>query len=246
MLKARSFFCLGQEVDQLPLKYWNQWHPLPEARVPGFPGCLELSALLYLQIKREKREKGDLQVEWTLLAYGSVPHQLIKFTLGFFYIPTHTKTLVLQYFQDFKMCCTHQDFITDWQHLVVIFKPSGQRLQLLKGIWMTSHTFSRQQHLHRDSWRGWQAVWVPIRDQTTFVAGGEQIPQLTSQPVRSLDRTYIAEPSVRQMGETVRKQLRNGLARINQCQLPGKYNIWSYQVVLYPKVIWPLKLSENG
>ncbi len=81
-------------------------------------------------------------------------------------------------------------------------------------------------------------------DHTIFVAGGEEIPLLANQSVRSLGRTYTADLSDRQMGETVRKQLADGLARINQSQLPGKYKVWSYQFILYPRVMWPLKMSE--
>ncbi|KAK0138756.1 LINE-1 retrotransposable element ORF2 protein [Merluccius polli] len=81
-------------------------------------------------------------------------------------------------------------------------------------------------------------------DHTTFVAGGEEIPLLASQPIRSLGRTYTADLSDRQMAETVRKQLADGLARINQSQLPGKYKVWSYQFILYPRVMWPLKMSD--
>ncbi len=81
-------------------------------------------------------------------------------------------------------------------------------------------------------------------DRAIFVAGGEEIPWLANQPVRSLGRTYSADLSDRQMGETVRKQLADGLARINQSQLPGKYKVWSYQFILYPRVMWPLKMSE--
>ena len=36
----------------------------------------------------------------------------------------------------------------------------------------------------------------------------------------------------------------NGLARINQSQLPDKYKVWCYQFILYQKVMWPLKMSE--
>ncbi len=81
-------------------------------------------------------------------------------------------------------------------------------------------------------------------DHTIFVAGGEEILLLENQPVRSLGRTYTADLSDRQMGETVRKQLADGLARINQSQLPGKYKVWSYQFILYPRVMWPLKMSK--
>ncbi|KAL7406506.1 hypothetical protein ABVT39_020861 [Epinephelus coioides] len=40
------------------------------------------------------------------------------------------------------------------------------------------------------------------------------------------------------------KQLSDGLARINQSQLSGKYKVWCYQFTLYRRVIWPLSMSE--
>ncbi|KAA0713713.1 hypothetical protein E1301_Tti015789 [Triplophysa tibetana] len=81
-------------------------------------------------------------------------------------------------------------------------------------------------------------------DNSIIVTGGEEIPLLVNQPVRSLGRTYTADLSDRQIGETVRKQLADGLARINQSQLLGKYKVWSNQFVLYPRVMWPLKMNK--
>ncbi len=266
-----------------------------KAGVPGFPGCVEHSAVIWEQIQRAKREKGDLHVVWLDLAnaYGSVPHQLIEFALDFFYIPVCIKALVAKYFKDLQMCCTHQDFTTDWQQLEVgiamgcsispilfvaafeiiligarkmvggVKLASGQRLPAVRGymddittILQTAACTTRL--LKRiDELVSWARMKIKppksrslsIRkgvrsDKTIFVAGGEPIPLLASQPVRSLGRTYTAELSDRQMGETVRKQLADGLAKINQNQLPGKYKVWCYQFILYQRVMWPLKMSE--
>ncbi len=92
-----------------------------KAGAPGFPGCVEHSAVIWEQIQRAKRERGDLHVVWLDLAnaYGSVPHQLIEYALDFFYIPVCIRALVAKYFEDIKMCCTHQDFTTSWQQLEV-------------------------------------------------------------------------------------------------------------------------------
>lgn len=46
------------------------------------------------------------------------------------------------------------------------------------------------------------------------------------------------------MGRTVLKQLSEGLAKIDQSQLPGKYKAWCYQFILYRRVMWPLKMSK--
>ncbi len=40
------------------------------------------------------------------------------------------------------------------------------------------------------------------------------------------------------------KQLTDGLEKIDQSQLPGKYKVWCYQMILYRRVMWPLKMSE--
>ncbi len=45
------------------------------------------------------------------------------------------------------------------------------------------------------------------RNKIIFRAGGEEIPLLSSQPIRSLGQAYMAELSNKHMGETVRKQL---------------------------------------
>ena len=266
-----------------------------KAGVPGFPGCVEHSAVIWEQIQRAKREKGDLHVVWLDLAnaYGSVPHQLIEFALEFFHIPVCIRALVAKYFEDLQMCCTHQDFTTGWQQLEVgiamgcsispilfvaafeiiligarkvvggVKLPSGQRLPAVRGymddittILQTAACTTRL--LKRiDELVSWARMKIKppksrslsirkgVRNDTTiFVAGGEDIPLLVSQPVRSLGRTYTAELSDRQMGEAVRKQLADGLARINQSQLPGKYKVWCYQFILYQRVMWPLKMSE--
>lgn len=81
-------------------------------------------------------------------------------------------------------------------------------------------------------------------DRTVFMAGGEKIPLLAEQPIRSLGRQYTSELSDRQMGRLVQKQLTDGLARIDNSQLPGKLKVWCYQFTLYQRIMWPLKVSE--
>lgn len=81
-------------------------------------------------------------------------------------------------------------------------------------------------------------------DSTIFVFGGEKIPLLSEQPIKSLGRQYAAELSDKQMGKTVMKQLSDGLTRIDQSQLPGKYTVWCYQFTLCRRVTWPLEMSE--
>lgn len=63
-------------------------------------------------------------------------------------------------------------------------------------------------------------------DKAIFVVRGRENPLLSEQPIKSLRRQYTAELSDKQMGRTVMKQLMDGLAKINQSQLPGKYKVW--------------------
>ncbi len=74
--------------------------------------------------------------------------------------------------------------------------------------------------------------------------GGEKIPLLSEQPIKSLGMQYTVELTDEPMGRTVMKQLSEGLAKIDQSQLPGKYKIWCNQFTLYRRVMWPLKMSE--
>lgn len=81
-------------------------------------------------------------------------------------------------------------------------------------------------------------------DRRVFTAGGEKIPLLTQQPIRSLGREYTADLSDRQMGKLAQRQLREGLTKIDSSQLPGKLKVWCYQFTLFQRVMWPLKVSE--
>ncbi|XP_016299901.1 PH-interacting protein-like, partial [Sinocyclocheilus anshuiensis] len=50
--------------------------------------------------------------------------------------------------------------------------------------------------------------------------------------------------SDKDMGKFILRQLSEGLAKINANQLPGNYTMWCYHFILYPRVMWPLKLRE--
>lgn len=54
---------------------------------------------------------------WLDLAnwYGSVPYQLMALTLDFSYILNNIKAMVMNYFQDPRICVALQKFTTDWQ-----------------------------------------------------------------------------------------------------------------------------------
>lgn len=83
-----------------------------------------------------------------------------------------------------------------------------------------------------------------IRNDNINDLDGEKIPLLAEQPVRSLGRVYTANLSHKQMSSTIMAQLLEGLRRIDQSPPPGKFKVWCYQVILYHRIMWPLKLCE--
>lgn len=87
-----------------------------KAGVPGFPGCVEHSSVIWERIQRVKREKTDLHVVW-LDAYRSVPHQLINFTTEFFHMPETIRSPVSSYFNNLRMGFTLLEYTTGWQQL---------------------------------------------------------------------------------------------------------------------------------
>lgn len=90
-----------------------------KAGVPGFPGCVEHSAMIWEQIQSAKRTKSDLHVVWLDLAnaYGSVPYQLIQFALKLFHIPPCIQKLVSTYFNSFHVCYETQEVSKGWHRL---------------------------------------------------------------------------------------------------------------------------------
>lgn len=87
--------------------------------VPGFLGCIELSAMIWEQIQSAKYSKLDLHVVWLDLAnaYGSVPHELISFALDFFHVHASIRSLMNVYFDNFHVCYTSMDIATGWHRL---------------------------------------------------------------------------------------------------------------------------------
>lgn len=60
-------------------------------------------------------------------------------------------------------------------------------------------------------------VRIGVRnDNTIFVVGGEKIPLLAEQFIKSLGIQYMAELSVKHQGKSVLKQLSDSLARIDK------------------------------
>jgi len=92
-----------------------------KAGIPGFPGCLEHSSMIWHTIQESKKQRKDLNVIWLDLAnaYGSVPHALIEYAMDFFWIPVKVKDFVMKYYQEFQMRFTTAAYTTRWVDLEV-------------------------------------------------------------------------------------------------------------------------------
>ena len=70
---------------------------IQKAGIPGFPGCIEHTTMLWNRIKMAKNNKSvKLHVIWLDLenTYASVIYQLLEKALKFFWIPEDFKKLI--------------------------------------------------------------------------------------------------------------------------------------------------------
>ena len=89
--------------------------------VPGFPGCLEYSQIIWNSILSARRDKTELHVMWLDLAnaYGSVLQHLIRMTLEFFNFPSKVGEIIMKYFNSAFMKFTVKNYTTKWQVLEI-------------------------------------------------------------------------------------------------------------------------------
>ena len=82
--------------------------------VPGVPGCIEHTTMIWEAIQRAKRNRLSLYVVWLDLAnaYGSVPHQLIWRELETHHVPKPVIQILQNYFHGFEMRFTTKSFTT--------------------------------------------------------------------------------------------------------------------------------------
>ena len=91
------------------------------AGIPGFPGCLEHSQMIWNSIFSAKKDKTDLHVILLDLAnaYVSVPHHSIRMALNFFNFLSKVGEIIMKYFNSTFMKFTVKDHTTKWQALEI-------------------------------------------------------------------------------------------------------------------------------
>lgn len=92
-----------------------------KAGIPGIPGCIEHAFSIWDAIQEAKKSKESLNVVWLDLAnaYGSVPHELLMEAMEFFYIPQEVQDIMREYYDNFQMRFSTEDFTTEWHQLEI-------------------------------------------------------------------------------------------------------------------------------
>ena len=75
--------------------------------------------MIWHTIQECKKLRKNLSVVWLdhANAHGSVPHALIEFAMEFLWIPEKVRNFIMQYYSDFHMRFTTNQFTTSWQSL---------------------------------------------------------------------------------------------------------------------------------
>ena len=89
--------------------------------IPGVPGCIEHTSMIWEALQRAKRNRLSLYVVWLDLAnaYGSVPHQLLWKTLEAHHVPQPVIHILQEYFSGFMMRFSTKTYTTRWVPLEV-------------------------------------------------------------------------------------------------------------------------------
>ena len=83
-----------------------------------------------------------------------------------------------------------------------------------------------------------------VSKDTHFHIGGQRIPTVSEEPVKSLGRWYDdTMKDTKRTKETI-DTLNDGLKAIDKRPLAGKHKIWCLQHMLVPKLLWPLLVYE--
>ena len=77
-----------------------------------------------------------------------------------------------------------------------------------------------------------------------FSIGGNSIPTVREQPVKSLGRLYDFPLTDRHRGVKVQMTSPEGLHAIEKSELPGKLKAGCFQHGLLPHLLWPLQIYE--
>ena len=264
--------------------------------IPGVPGCIEHTTMIWEAIQNAKRNQLSLHVVWLDLAnaYGSVPHQLLWKTLAAHHVPRAVIEVHQEYFNGFVMRFSTKECTTGWIPLQVgiamgyAISPSLFVLALIvlnavgagipearmsRGIYMpsikafmddTTIVLNRKQIVQRvlDKlndlllWcrmalkpaksRSLSLTRGKVRSDVYFTVGGQRIPTVSEEPVKSLGRVFDELLRDKNQEAATVNKMSDGLNAIARAPLQGRFKVWLLQFVLLPRLLWPLTIYEMG
>ena len=121
-VEGKIFFAvLAKRLTDFAIRNEYIDRSLQKGGVPGVPGCIEHSSMIWEAIKRAKQNQLSLHVVWLDLAnaYGTVRHQLLWKTLKRHNVPEFLIDVLQQYFRRFRLRLSTSTCSTEWFNLRV-------------------------------------------------------------------------------------------------------------------------------
>ena len=78
--------------------------------------------------------------------------------------------------------------------------------------------------------------------KTTPCIGGNPITSITEKPIKYLGKLYNRALNDKEQTEEVMKDAKQGLRKIGETKIPGRYKAWVVQHMLLPRLMWPLTI----
>ena len=94
--------------------------------------------------------------------------------------------------------------------------------------------------------RSLSVVKGKVVNDIKFQVGGQAIPTVCEEPVKSLGRWYDCNLKDSKQSQAVVKANEEGLKKIDRTRLQGKFKVWIVQFMHIPKLLWPLMVYEIG
>ena len=85
-----------------------------------------------------------------------------------------------------------------------------------------------------------------VRSDVYFTVGGQRIPTVSEEPVKSLGRVFDELLRDKNQEAATVNKMASGLNAIARAPLQCRFKVWLLQFVLLPRLLWPLTIYEMG
>jgi hypothetical protein len=83
-----------------------------------------------------------------------------------------------------------------------------------------------------------------VQDRVKFRVGGQVIPTISEQPVKSLGKWFTKDLKDKGSCEEMVTMAIGSMEKVEKSGLPGKFKAWCYQHGVLPRILWPLLIYE--